>query len=76
VRDSDLIEAHRIRETDGVYLDTMGVVKYREGRDWYYKSEMEPDEVVLFMGYDSDCARGKEDGIGCTYYSAIVKYRY
>ncbi|TID20696.1 hypothetical protein E6O75_ATG05460 [Venturia nashicola] len=48
----DCIEAKRIRESDGGFLDTMGVVKYREGRQWYYKSLMEPDDVVLFMGYD------------------------
>ncbi|QDS72119.1 hypothetical protein FKW77_003781 [Venturia effusa] len=52
--EEDCIEAKRIRETDGGFLDTMGVVKYREGRQWYYKSLMEPDDVVLFMGYDSD----------------------
>jgi hypothetical protein len=62
VTDDDLIECHRIREADGAFLDTMGVIKYREGRKWYYKSRMEPDDVVLFMGYDSDSARGKREG--------------
>jgi hypothetical protein len=63
--EDDCIEARRIRETDGGYLDTMGVVKYREGRKWWYKSHMEPDDVVLFMGYDSACARKDRDGPGC-----------
>ena len=27
--------------------------KYREGHDWYYLSAMEPDDVILFKGYDS-----------------------
>lgn len=67
--DEDCIEAKRIRETDGGFLDTMGVVKYREGRQWYYKSQMESDDVVLFMGYDSDCARKNRDGPGCKYFS-------
>lgn len=70
----DCIETKRIRETDGGFLDTMGVVKYREGRNWYYKSHMEPDDVVLFMGYDSDCARTKHSGPGCelTLYSVKI----
>ncbi|KIW02705.1 uncharacterized protein PV09_06143 [Verruconis gallopava] len=71
VRDEDLIEAHRLRESDGTFLDTMGVVKYREGRDWYYKSRMDPDDVVLFMGYDSDCKRGYREGTGFTLHSAF-----
>jgi hypothetical protein len=49
----------------------MGVVQYREGRDWYYKSLMDPDDVVLFTGYDSDCSRGKSDGTGFTLHSAF-----
>jgi hypothetical protein len=61
----DCIEAQRIRETDGGFLDTMGVVKYRAGRKWYYKSRMAPDDVVLFMGYDSACARKDRNGPGC-----------
>jgi hypothetical protein len=71
VRESDLIETNRIRESDGAFLDTMGVVRYREGRKWFYKSLMDPDDVVLFMGYDSDCARGKADGTGFTLHSAF-----
>jgi len=67
VRDDDLIECQRIREVDGGFLDTMGVVKHREGRKWWYKSHMEPDEVVAFMGYDSDCTRGKREGTGCEF---------
>lgn len=66
--DEDCIEARRIRETDGGFLDTMGVVKYRKGRKWWYKSCMEPDDVVLFMGYDSDCARKDRDGPGCGFF--------
>jgi hypothetical protein len=76
VTDDDLIECHRIREADGAFLDTMGVIKYREGRKWYYKSRMEPDDVVLFMGYDSDCARGKREGNnpGCAFMSCLLRY--
>ena len=71
VRDDDLIETRRIRESDGGFLDTMGVVQYREGRRWYYKSLMDPDDVVLFMGYDSDCSRRKASGTGFTLHSAF-----
>lgn len=71
VRETDLIETHRIRESDGGFLDTMGVVQHREGRDWYYKSLMDPEDVVLFTGYDSDCARGKSAGTGFTLHSAF-----
>jgi hypothetical protein len=49
----------------------MGVVQYREGRKWYYKSRMDPNDVVLFTGYDSDCSRGKQDGTGFTLHSAF-----
>ncbi|KAI7193053.1 hypothetical protein KC363_g3016 [Hortaea werneckii] len=34
----------------------MGVVKYRPGFSWYYRSEMEPDDVLLFKNYDSSSA--------------------
>ncbi|KAF2430240.1 hypothetical protein EJ08DRAFT_697532 [Tothia fuscella] len=68
---TDIMECHRIRESDGAFLDTMGTIRYREGRKWYHKSEMEPDECVLFMGYDSDCARGKREGTGFTLHSAF-----
>jgi hypothetical protein len=72
VRDDDIIECHRIRESDGGFLDTMGTIKYRDGREWWYMSEMEPEDCVLFMGYDSDCSRGKKEGTGCT--SFFLRY--
>lgn len=71
VIDDDLIECSRVREGDYGYLDTMGVVKYRPGREWYYKSLMDPDDVVMFMGYDSDCKSGKQHGTGFTPHSAF-----
>lgn len=32
----------------------MGVVQYRKGYDWYYMSEQDEEDVVLFKNYDSD----------------------
>ncbi|GAB1739481.1 hypothetical protein NU219Hw_g4436t1 [Hortaea werneckii] len=52
----DVIECDRHLAKTGTYHDTMGVVKYRPGFDWYYCSEMEPDDVLLFKNYDSSSA--------------------
>ncbi|KAI7197582.1 hypothetical protein D0869_10383 [Hortaea werneckii] len=49
----DVIECDRHLAKTGTYHDTMGVVKYRPGFHWYYCSEMEPDDVLLFKNYDS-----------------------
>ncbi|RMY75646.1 hypothetical protein D0862_13900 [Hortaea werneckii] len=52
----DVIECDRHLAKTGTYHDTMGVVKYRPGFDWYYCSEMEPHDVLLFKNYDSSSA--------------------
>ncbi|KAI7159578.1 hypothetical protein KC349_g4052 [Hortaea werneckii] len=53
LRADDVIECDRHLARTGTYHDTMGVVKYRPGFHWYYCSEMEPDDVLLFKNYDS-----------------------
>ncbi|KAK4968675.1 hypothetical protein LTR66_011816 [Elasticomyces elasticus] len=50
----DVIECDRKRLDTGEFWDTMGVVQYRKGYNWYYMSEQDQDEVVLFKNYDSD----------------------
>ena len=52
--DGDVIECDRMRRDDGRFWDTMGVVKYREGFRWYYMSEQDEDDVLIFKNYDSD----------------------
>ncbi|KAK5201887.1 hypothetical protein LTR16_001128 [Cryomyces antarcticus] len=54
LREDDVIECERRRLDNGHFWDTMGVVKYREGYQWYYMSEQEEQDVVLFKGYDSN----------------------
>ncbi|KAI6906314.1 hypothetical protein KC318_g8115 [Hortaea werneckii] len=49
----DVIECDRHLARTGTYHDTMGVVKFRPGFNWYYCSGMEPDDVLLFKNYDS-----------------------
>ncbi|KAI7478522.1 hypothetical protein KC351_g8133 [Hortaea werneckii] len=56
LRADDVIECDRHLAKTGAYHDTMGVVKYRPGFEWYYRSEMEPDDVLLFKNYDSSSA--------------------
>jgi hypothetical protein len=51
---ADIIECERYRQDTKQYWDTMGVVKFREGFEWYYLSAHDPDDVVLFKNYDSD----------------------
>jgi hypothetical protein len=53
LRDGDVIECDRIRQSTGKYWDTMGVVKYRPGFDWYYMSLQDEPDVLLFKNYDS-----------------------
>ncbi|KAL9094023.1 MAG: hypothetical protein Q9165_003693 [Trypethelium subeluteriae] len=54
LKDEDVIECDRMRRDDGQFWDTMGVVKYREGYRWYYMSEQDEEDVLIFKNYDSD----------------------
>ncbi|KAK5006470.1 hypothetical protein LTR28_006458, partial [Elasticomyces elasticus] len=54
LRPEDVIECDRKRLDTGEFWDTMGVVQYRKGYNWYYMSEQDQDEVVLFKNYDSN----------------------
>ncbi|WPG97918.1 Hypothetical protein R9X50_00070100 [Acrodontium crateriforme] len=49
----DVIECNRHRKDTGEFWDTMGVVKYRPGFDWFYMSEQTEEDVLLFKNYDS-----------------------
>ncbi|KAK5109068.1 hypothetical protein LTR62_007524 [Meristemomyces frigidus] len=53
LRNDDIIECDRHRADTGDYWDTMGVVQYRPGFDWYYCSEQDEEDVILFKNYDS-----------------------
>lgn len=52
--DGDVIECDRVKASTNEFWDTMGVVKYRPGYQWYYMSEQAEDDVLLFKNYDSD----------------------
>ncbi|KAI9663986.1 MAG: hypothetical protein M1821_007477 [Bathelium mastoideum] len=54
LKDGDVIECDRMRRDDGLFWDTMGVVKYREGYRWHYMSEQAEEDVLIFKNYDSD----------------------
>jgi hypothetical protein len=58
LQQGDVIECDRHRAVDGKYWDTMGVVKYRPGYQWYYCSEQAEEDVLLFKNYDS-----RSDGV-------------
>ncbi|KAK5171829.1 uncharacterized protein LTR77_003465 [Saxophila tyrrhenica] len=53
LKEGDVIECDRVRHDTGKYWDTMGVVKYRPGYDWYYCSLQDEADVLLFKNYDS-----------------------
>jgi len=53
LREDDVLECDRIRQDTGQYGDTMGVVRYRKGYEWYYMSLQDESEVLLFKNYDS-----------------------
>ncbi|KAK4555131.1 hypothetical protein LTR86_007897 [Recurvomyces mirabilis] len=53
LRQGDVMECDRHRADSGEYWDTMGVVQYRPGFEWYYCSEQEEEDVILFKNYDS-----------------------
>ena len=54
LKDGDVIECDRMRKDDGRFWDTMGVVKYRRGYEWYYMSEQDEEDIIIFKNYDSD----------------------
>lgn len=64
IREDDMVEIDRVKP-DGTFFDTMGGVRYRPGYSWWYMSHQTPDDVLLFMGYDSACSRKEKPGIGC-----------
>lgn len=53
LKEGDIIECDRRLASTGAYHDTMGVVRYRKGLDWYYCGDMAEDDILLFKGYDS-----------------------
>jgi hypothetical protein len=62
--ENDTFEIYRVKP-NGEFFDTMGGVRLREGYKWYYMSEQTPDDVIMFMGYDSAYASGQKAGLGC-----------
>ncbi|OQO01050.1 hypothetical protein B0A48_13293 [Cryoendolithus antarcticus] len=54
LRAGDVRECDRRRADTGAYWDTMGVVQYRPGFEWYYLSNHSPDDMILFKNFDSD----------------------
>jgi hypothetical protein len=52
--DDDVMECNRHRADTGEYWDTMGVIKYRPGFEWYYCSQQSPSDVLLFKNFDSE----------------------
>nr|OQO08722.1 hypothetical protein B0A51_17715 [Rachicladosporium sp. CCFEE 5018] len=54
LRAGDVRECDRRRADTGAYWDTMGVVQYRPGFEWYYLSNHSPDDIILFKNFDSD----------------------
>ncbi|TKA82971.1 hypothetical protein B0A55_01552 [Friedmanniomyces simplex] len=53
LREDDVMECERHLAKTGTYWDTMGVIRYRPGFDWYYCSEQAEEDVLLFKNYDS-----------------------
>lgn len=49
----DILECDRHRQDTGEFWDTMGVIKYRPGFHWYYMSQQDEPDVLLFKNYDS-----------------------
>lgn len=54
LRQDDVIECDRHRHDTNEFWDTMGVIQYRPGFEWYYMSEQDEQDVLLFKTYDSD----------------------
>lgn len=53
IRPDDILECDRHRQDTGEFHDTMGVIRYRKGYAWYYYSNQDEDDVLLFKNYDS-----------------------
>ena len=53
LREGDVMECDRQRQDTGEYWDTMGVIKFRPGFDWWYMSLQDEPDVLLFKNYDS-----------------------
>ncbi|KAK3619133.1 hypothetical protein LTR56_017611 [Elasticomyces elasticus] len=53
LREDDVIECERHLAKTGEYWDTMGVIRYRPGFDWYYCSEQAEEDVLLFKNFDT-----------------------
>ena len=53
LREGDVLECDRHRQDTGQYWDTMGVIRYRQGFDWYYMPLQDEPDVLLFKNYDS-----------------------
>lgn len=49
----DVIECDRHRQDTGEFWDTMGVIKYRPGFEWYYMSYQDEPDVLLFKNHDT-----------------------
>jgi len=64
--EKDVVEIDRVKP-DGSFFDTMGGVRYRPGYRWWYMSQMAPDDVLMFMGYDSACSQKEKPGLGCQF---------
>lgn len=53
LKDEDVIECDRHRQDTGEFWDTMGVIKYRPGFEWYYMSYQDEPDVLLFKNFDT-----------------------
>lgn len=53
LNEDDIIECDRHRQDTGEFWDTMGVIKYRPGFEWYYMFHQDEPDVLLFKNFDS-----------------------
>ncbi|KAF2173340.1 hypothetical protein M409DRAFT_49798 [Zasmidium cellare ATCC 36951] len=53
LKTDDVIECDRHRQDTGEFWDTMGVIKYRPGFEWYYMSYQDEPDVLLFKNHDT-----------------------
>lgn len=53
LEDGDVIECERRRQDTDEYWDTMGVIKYRPGFEWFYMNEQDENDVLLFKNFDT-----------------------
>jgi hypothetical protein len=57
----DIVEPHRLAQN--YYL------RYSEGHEWFWASDMVPEEVMVFTTWDS---KKVERATNCTYYPNIL----